>query len=114
MGSVSKIIAPGLRVGWIVGPADFVQKMVYVKMIDDLQVNNIAQRQVDRFFTECDFDAHLSRIRETYRVRAAKMVEGIRASFPEGCTVVEPKGGHVPVGGAASGDGRHGDVRLRL
>ena len=93
MGSVSKIIAPGLRVGWIVGPADFVQKMVYVKMIDDLQVNNIAKRQVDRFFTECDFDAHLSRIRETYRVRSAKMVEGIRASFPEGCTVVEPKGG---------------------
>ena len=93
MGSVSKIIAPGLRVGWIVGPADFVQKMVYVKMIDDLQVNNIAQRQVDRFFTECDFDTHLNRIRQSYKQRAEKMVEGIRASFPEGCTVVEPKGG---------------------
>lgn len=93
IGSVSKIMAPGIRVGWTVGSRDFTQKMVYIKMIDDLQVNNLAQRQVFRYLTEYNLDAHLDEVREVYRRRRDLMVEAVRASFPEGTSVYVPEGG---------------------
>ena len=45
-GSTSKTIAPGLRIGWLIADHESITKLVYLKMRDDLQVNNIAQRQV--------------------------------------------------------------------
>ena len=62
-------------------------------MRDDLQVNNIAQRQVYHYLKDCDFDGHLETVIDVYRRRRDVMAEAVRASFPEGTRVILPGGG---------------------
>ena len=92
-GSFSKTIAPGIRVGWIVADHDSSTKLVYMKMRDDLQVNNIAQRQVYGYLHNYDFDAHLKQISETYKKRRDCMLEAVKKYFPKDTKVVVPEGG---------------------
>ena len=70
-----------------------ITKLVYLKMRDDLQVNNIAQRQVYHYLKDCDFDGHLKTVIDVYRRRRDVMAEAVRASFPEGTRVILPGGG---------------------
>lgn len=91
-GSTSKTIAPGLRIGWLAADEASIQKLVYLKMRDDLQVNNMAQRQVLRYLRDCDFDGHLRQVVEVYKRRNQIMVEKVYESFPKG-TRIAPSGG---------------------
>lgn len=93
IGSFSKTIAPGVRVGWLDADPDFVQKMVYLKMVDDLQGNNISQRLVYRYLTEFDFDAHLDDVRALYRQKGERMTALIKEHFPKETKVIFPRGG---------------------
>ena len=92
-GSTSKTIAPGLRIGWLVADEESIQKLVYLKMRDDLQVNNIAQRQVYHYMKEYGFDEHLKQVIDVYRERRDVMIDAIKASFPEGTKIYKPEGG---------------------
>ena len=92
-GSTSKTIAPGLRIGWLVADHESITKLVYLKMRDDLQVNNMAQRQVYHYMKDCDFDGHLNTVIEVYRRRRDLMIQCIQDSFPAGTRIVVPNGG---------------------
>lgn len=92
-GSTSKTIAPGLRIGWLIADEESIQKLVYLKMRDDLQVNNMAQRQVLRYFRDCGFDEHLRQVTDVYRSRRDTMLRAVRESFPQGTRLVVPGGG---------------------
>jgi len=92
-GSASKTIAPGLRVGWLIADEGSIQKLVYLKMRDDLQVNNMAQRQVFHYFRDCGFDDHLRQVIQVYRQRRDTMIHAVKESFPEGTRVIVPGGG---------------------
>ena len=92
-GSTSKTIAPGLRIGWLIADEESITKLVYLKMRDDLQVNNMAQRQVLQYRRDYDFDGHLQQVIGVYKQRRDAMVESIRASVPEGTKVIVPGGG---------------------
>lgn len=92
-GSTSKTIAPGLRIGWLIADHESITKLVYLKMRDDLQVNNIAQRQVYRYLKDCDFDGHLQTVIDVYRRRRNVMIDAVKKSFPEGTRIVVPGGG---------------------
>lgn len=92
-GSFSKTIAPGLRVGWLVADEESIEKLVYMKMRDDLQVNNIAQRQVYGYLHDYDFDEHLKTIRQVYKERRDCMLAMVRKYFPDDTKVIVPDGG---------------------
>lgn len=69
-GSFSKVISPGIRVGWTVAPAPIVQKMVVCKQGEDVHTNIWSQMLAYEFITKYDFEAHLSKLRSLYKAKA--------------------------------------------
>ena len=69
-GSFSKVISPGMRVGYTIAPKPVVQKMVVCKQGQDVHTNIWSQIVCYRFITEYDFDAHLAKLRAIYKETA--------------------------------------------
>lgn len=73
-GSFSKVISPGMRVGWCVAPAPIVQKMVVCKQGQDVHTNIWSQMVAYEYITKYDFEAHLEKLRNLYRKKAQFMM----------------------------------------
>lgn len=93
LGSFSKILMPGLRVGWIVAEPEILEKLNLLKQNVDLQCSSYAQRQVSYFMDMFDLDAHVSRLKDLYRRRRTLLYDAIRQYFPAGVTATWPEGG---------------------
>jgi 2-aminoadipate transaminase len=93
LGSFSKIISPGIRLGWIVAQKEFMEKLVTAKQASDLHSNYLAQRIVYRYLTEYDLEKQLYKIREMYRRQRDLMIDMIKECFPSGVQFTEPEGG---------------------
>ncbi len=93
MGSFSKIVAPGMRVGWIVAPELFLDKLVLAKQAADLHTSSLTQRIIHRFLTDADLEKHLELIREHYGEHCSTMLQAAEEHFPPGVTVTRPEGG---------------------
>lgn len=93
MGSFSKVLSPGLRVGWICAHEDFIKKYELVKYGCDLQPAELAQMQVEGFLEENGFDAHLETIKGVYRRRRDLMLETMKQAFPAEARYEKPEGG---------------------
>ena len=73
-GSFSKVISPGMRVGYAIAPKPLFQKMVVCKQGSDVHTNIWSQMVCHTFLTEYDFDAHLAGLREIYKKKSALAV----------------------------------------
>lgn len=93
LGSFSKIVSPGLRVGWICASKDIIEKLVVAKQASDLHSNYLAQRIIYRFLSENDLESHISEIKDTYRRQRDLMISLIERYFPEEIKYTEPEGG---------------------
>jgi 2-aminoadipate transaminase len=94
LGSFSKIIAPGLRLGWICAARKIMDKIIIAKQAADLHSNYFAQRVVHRYLVDNDIDAsHLARIRREYKKQREAMVSAIEQHFPDGVRYTKPEGG---------------------
>lgn len=93
LGSFSKCIVPGLRLGWIVAPDDLVEKLVTVKQATDLHTSHFTQSIVHRYLMDNDLDAHVRLISDTYGRQCRAMQAGIREYFPANVECTEPEGG---------------------
>ena len=92
VGTFSKSLCPGLRVGWLVAPRRFRERALQAKRDSDLQANSLAQAILEEFFRRDDFDERIARARRLYRRRAARLVEALHRHLPE-WSFVEPQGG---------------------
>ncbi|WP_173669047.1 PLP-dependent aminotransferase family protein [Sharpea azabuensis] len=91
--SLSKILAPGLRLAVCIGREDIVGKMVVAKQGADVHTNLWAQKVAARFLSTCDMNAHLSRIRAIYKKKCALMLKTMDETFDERVTYTRPDGG---------------------
>jgi len=92
LGSFSKVLAPGLRVGYLVAPAALIRPLAIVKQALDLNTGTLAQRIVHAVVTEPWFlTSHLASIRTRYRQRAEALTRGLRDTL--GLDVAVPDGG---------------------
>ena len=92
MGSFSKIISPGLRVGFMAGDADILRKCTMGKQSADVHTSNLTQAIVDRFIREGFLPGHIARISKDYAAQMNAMTEELER-FPEGVTFTRPEGG---------------------
>lgn len=92
-GSFSKVIAPGLRVGYVMAYRDIVQKMIVVKQLNDVHSNLLAQMTVYHYLLKHDFGQHLQEIRSLYGRKCNLMLAQIAADFSEQVSFTKPTGG---------------------
>ena len=93
LGSFSKVVAPGLRLGWICAKPEFMDKFIIAKQATDLHSNYLAQCIVAQFLQDNDLDAHLATIKAAYKKQCDLMVEMMVEHFPEEVTFIRPDGG---------------------
>ncbi|MGA5066402.1 PLP-dependent aminotransferase family protein [Streptomyces exfoliatus] len=93
LGSFSKVMAPGLRLGFLRAPAGLRRACVIAKQAADLHTSTIDQAAAARYLRDSDLDAHVAVIRAAYRERRDAMLEGLPAALPEGSRWNRPEGG---------------------
>ena len=102
-GSFSKILAPGIRVGFTVAPAPVVAKMTVGKQASDVHTPLFSQLLVDEWMEKYDFEAHIEKIRSIYRAKLNLMCGLIDSELGGFVTYNKPEGGlfvwcHLPSG----------------
>jgi len=93
LGSFSKILSPGLRLGWAVASEEIIQQLSLLKLAADTQCSTLNMSAVALFLDAYDIDAHIETIRRTYRRKKDLMLDTIRRTFPQEVAFTDPSGG---------------------
>jgi 2-aminoadipate transaminase len=93
LGSFSKVLAPGLRIGYLIAPEDLHFKLVQAKQATDLHTPSFTQRIVYEVVKDGFLDTHVPKIRTLYRDQCDAMIAALERYMPEGVTWNRPEGG---------------------
>lgn len=93
LSSFSKILAPGLRLGWLVAAQNFMDKFILFKQNADLHTDNLTQYIVSQYLSDVDIHEHIKKITDTYEHRANLMMQQIDKYFPKNVRHSKPEGG---------------------
>ena len=93
LGTLSKILAPGFRIGWVVADKEIINKFIIAKQAADLQPNTLTQYIAHEFLNEIDLDAHIDSINLEYGHRRDVMLAALKEYMPDGVTWTHPEGG---------------------
>lgn len=89
----SKIITPGLRIGWVNGPEDILDIFEKVKQCVDLHTNTLCQYAIYEYIKAGKLEPHIAEIKDDYRTKRDLMLNTMREHFPDGIKWTEPDGG---------------------
>ncbi len=92
-GSFSKVISPGLRVGFAIAPKPVLSKMIVCKQVQDVHTTILSQLIVHKFMTSDDYEAHLNMIRDIYRKKCKLMCDCMADGFKDRVEFTKPDGG---------------------
>lgn len=92
-GSFSKILAPGMRLGWIFAPPPIMEQLVIAKQASDLHSNFLSQRIASRYLSDNDIDAKIRTIRQVYHDQCACMRSMVGETLPLHVSSTDPQGG---------------------
>jgi 2-aminoadipate transaminase len=93
LGTFSKILSPGIRVGWSVAPRPVLEKMNLGKQGADLCSSSLSQLFVATYFEERRWEDYIAELRDLYRGRRDTMLEALAEHFPPEATWTHPQGG---------------------
>lgn len=93
LGSFSKVVVPGFRIGWLVAPPHIQEKLIIAKQATDLHTCQFTQNIIGQYLRDNDFDAHIAAIIDAYSKQCQAMLDAIDAHFPAGVQCTRPEGG---------------------
>ncbi|MFO8086891.1 MAG: PLP-dependent aminotransferase family protein [Bacteroidales bacterium] len=93
LGTFSKTLAPGFRLGWLIGHPDILAKYIQAKQSADLCTSTLIQKMAARYLEKGLMDKNLKYTIRNYREKRDLMLDGFRKHMPEGVSWTEPEGG---------------------
>ncbi|HSI67413.1 MAG TPA: PLP-dependent aminotransferase family protein [Planococcus sp. (in: firmicutes)] len=91
VGSLSKVVAPGMRIGWVAAPKELIEPLSWFKK--DLD-HPFAQATMASFLESIDFDEHLKNLTESYEAKCATLLASLEKFLPPAVTWFKPEGGY--------------------
>lgn len=92
-GSFSKILSAGMRIGFLCGHSEIIQKVVVVKQTNDVHTNQFFQMLCSKFIDTYGLDDHIKSIRALYADNCKTMISEMEKNFPENVSFTRPDGG---------------------
>ncbi|GDY37812.1 PLP-dependent aminotransferase family protein [Acidovorax sp. NB1] len=92
-GSLSKVLSPGLRVGWMIAPAELLGKATMCKQFSDAHTSTFAQATAAQYLKAGRMPATLAHVRKVYAERAQAMGDALRKELGDAIEFVQPQGG---------------------
>jgi 2-aminoadipate transaminase len=93
LGTFSKVLAPGMRLGYVVAPRHIISKLVQIKQATDLHTATVTQMAVYEAVRGGFLREHLPKVRELYRRQCGYMLDALREYFPSDAHWTRPEGG---------------------
>ena len=93
LGSFSKIVTPGMRLGYIIASKEIIKMLETAKQASDLHSNIFGQYLISDYLQNNDLDKHIDKIKKLYKTQAGAMVEAMKKYFPTDVKFTIPKGG---------------------
>ena len=93
LGSFSKIITPGMRLGYVIAHSEIIKKLETAKQASDLHSNIFAQYLISDYLYNNDLDKHIDKIKKLYKEQASAMIGAMEKYFPKNIKFTYPKGG---------------------
>lgn len=95
VGTFSKIVFPGVRIGWITADKGCINRLAAIRRSSDLRCGNMMQAALHHFCSEGYYDMHLKRLHRVFRKRMEVALETMEKYFPKSTSWTRPQGGYT-------------------
>jgi GntR family transcriptional regulator / MocR family aminotransferase len=93
VGTLSKVLAPGLRLGFVAAPSDLIEQLVAYRSLVDLQGDHVLEYAIAQMLEDGLIQRHVRKMRRTYRARLVSLAAALRQQLGDFLTFREPSGG---------------------
>src|SRR6185369_11336891 len=90
LGTISKALFPGVRVGWVSGPKEFVHRLAALKRVGELTSPPVLQAALNMFLVRGEYERHLVKVRARLKSRLTLAHRVVKSRFPITCVCEKP------------------------